>query len=32
MATEQHKDMSALQATALLGWLFTSIYEKQAQK
>ena len=32
MATEQHKDMSALQATALLGWLFTSIYEKRAQK
>ena len=24
--------MSALQATALLGWLFTSIYEKRAQK
>ena len=24
--------MSALQATAVLGWLFTSIYEKPAQK
>ena len=24
--------MSALRATTLLGWLFTSIYEKRAQK
>ena len=32
MATEQHKDMSALQATALLGWLITGSYEKRAQK
>ena len=32
MATEQPKDMSALHATALSGWLFTSIYEKRAEK
>ena len=30
-STEIHC-MSALQATAMLGWLFTSIYEKRAQK
>ena len=32
IATEQHKDMSFQQPTALLGWLFTSTYEKRAQK
>ena len=32
MATEQHKDMYAMKATALLGWLITGSYEKRAQK
>ena len=32
MASEQHKDMYAMKATALLGWLITGSYEKRAQK